>query len=117
MEPTLDQLAAYPWVIGSPASPLNRQWQTLFEGRTPPPAPISCGSVMVIRGLLRDTDLLTLLSPDQVSLEISAGMLMSLGPPLAGSVRTIGLTTRSGWRPSAAQQRLLALIEAAAIES
>lgn len=109
--PTLDQLAAYPWVVGSAATPLSGQWQALFAGRAPPPAPIECGSVMVIRGLLRDSDLLTLLSPDQVALEVDTGMLAVIGAPLAGSVRTIGLTTRAGWRPSAAQQRLIALID------
>ena len=113
--PSLHQLGAFPWIIGSPASPLNRQWHNLFRGRIPPPAPIACGSVMVIRGLLRDSDLLTLLSPDQVALEISAGMLVTIGPPLAESMRTIGLTTRSGWRPTIAQQRLLALIESVSL--
>jgi LysR family transcriptional regulator, regulator for genes of the gallate degradation pathway len=111
--PTLDQLAAFPWIVGSAATPLSGQWQALFAGRASPPAPIECGSVMVIRGLLRDSDLLTLLSPDQVALEVDAGMLAVIGAPLAGSVRTIGLTTRAGWRPSAAQQRLIALIERA----
>ncbi|UVO50624.1 LysR family transcriptional regulator [Sphingomonas sp. SUN019] len=111
--PTLEQLAAYPWIVGSAATPLSGQWQALFAGRAPPPAPIECGSVMVIRGLLRDSDLLTLLSPDQVALEVDAGMLAVIGARLADSVRTIGLTTRAGWRPSAAQQRLVELIERA----
>nr|WP_212611875.1 LysR family transcriptional regulator [Sphingomonas baiyangensis] len=115
--PTLDQLAAYPWIVGSRATPLRQQWHRLFAGRTLPPAPIECGSVMVIRGLLRDTDLLSLLSPDQVALEIDAGMLCTVGAPLADSVRTIGLTTRAAWRPSAAQQRLIALIEEAAADT
>jgi DNA-binding transcriptional LysR family regulator len=115
--PTLDQLAAYPWIVGSAATPLSHQWQALFAGRTPPPAPIECGSVMVIRGLLRDSDLLTLLSADQVALEIDAGMLVAIGPPLIDGVRTIGLTTRTGWRPSAAQQRLVELIDTVSRET
>ena len=111
--PTLDQLAAFPWIVGSSGTPLNQHWHSLFAGRPLPATPIECGSVMVIRGLLRDTDLLTLLSPDQVALEIDAGMLVTIGPALAGSVRTIGLTTRAGWRPSAAQRHLVTLIEQA----
>jgi hypothetical protein len=66
---------------------------------------------------LRDSDLLTLLSVDQVSLEIAAGMLTTVGPPLAQGIRTIGITTRSGWRPTAAQARFVALVEKAADET
>lgn len=112
-QPTIEQLSAFPWIVGSPATPLRRQWHAVFAGRPLPPSPIECGSVMVIRGLLADTDLLTLLSPDQVALEIRAGMLTTIGPALDDSVRTIGLTTRADWRPSLAQAHLLALIEQA----
>lgn len=112
--PGLDALAAHGWIVGSAGTPLRAQWEAMFAGRPLPPAPIECGSVMVIRGVLRDSDLLTLLSPDQVALEIDRGMLTTIGPPLAHGVRTIGITTRSGWRPTAAAARLIALIEAAA---
>ena len=72
---------------------------------------------MVIRGILVDSDLLTLLSPDQVALEIESGVLAAIGQPLAGGVRTIGITTRAGWRPTAAQRRFIALLESAATET
>ncbi len=106
-------LAAYPWVVGSPQTPLHAQWRRLFGDHPLPPAPIACGSVMVIRGLLGESDLLTLLSPDQVALEIAAGALTTIGPPLADSIRHIGLTIRTDWRPTAMQRRLIALIEEA----
>ena len=37
---------------------------------------------MMIRGLLRESDFLTLLSPDQVALELESGMLAAIGAPL-----------------------------------
>ncbi len=114
--PTRDDLAGFPWIVGSRETPLAAHWHRLFAGGTLPAAPIACGSVMVIRGLLQDSDLLTLLSPDQVALEIDAGLLTTIGPPLAGSLRTIGLTTRADWRPTTAQRRLVELIEAASSE-
>lgn len=114
--PTLGQLTSYPWIVGSGDTPLASQFARLF-GDDRPPAPIACGSVMVIRGMLRDTDLLTLLSPDQVALEIDAGMLTAIGPALADSVRTIGVTTRSGWRRTSAQGRLVTLLQEAANRS
>ena len=46
---------------------------------------------MVIRGLLAQSDLLTLLSADQVALEVDAGMLVRIPIALPGTVRTIGI--------------------------
>ena len=115
--PSLDQLAAEGWIVGQSGAPLRRQWEEMFAGRPQPAAPIECGSVMVIRGVLTATDLLTLLSPDQVALEIEAGVLARIGRELPVAARTIGLTTRSGWRPTAAQSRLVDLIRLAARET
>lgn len=114
---TIDRLAAQQWVVGSAGTPLRAHWEALFEGRPLPEVPVECGSVMVIRGLLVESDLLTLLSPDQVALEVEAGMLVRIGPELSGTVRTIGITTRSGWRPTARQQRLIELLRAASFET
>ena len=113
-DPGLDALAACDWIVSSPGTPLRMRWDALFAGRAPPVAPIECGSVMVIRGVLRDSDLLTLLSPDQVALEIETGMLTTIGAPLLHGERTIGITTRAGWRPTTTQRHLIALIERAA---
>jgi DNA-binding transcriptional LysR family regulator len=111
------QLADQQWVVGPAGTPLRTHWEALFAGQSQPEVPIECGSVMVIRGLLAQSDLLTLLSPDQVALEVEAGMLVQIGPELADTVRTIGITTRSGWRPTARQQRLVELLHAASIET
>ncbi|ODP37773.1 LysR family transcriptional regulator [Sphingomonas turrisvirgatae] len=102
-------LAAYPWIVGQTGTPLRAQWEALFEGAPLPHAPIECGSVMVVREILRDSDFLTLLSPDQVALEIDAGVLVSLGS-LPLSTRTIGITTRESWRPTTAQRHFLDLL-------
>lgn len=111
--PSLDALAAYPWIVCQAGTPLRSQWEKLFAGRALPPAPIECGSVMVIREILRDSDFLTLLSPDQVLLEISSKVLAPVGQPLPESSRTIGITTREGWRPTTAQARFIELIKQA----
>jgi DNA-binding transcriptional LysR family regulator len=112
--PSLDDLARYGWIVGSAGTPLRALWDGLFDGHVAPLAPIECGSVMVIRGVLGDTDLLTLLSPDQVAMELRSGVLATVGPPVPGARRTIGLTTRRDWRPTAAQARFTALVEHAA---
>lgn len=107
---------AQSWVVGPPGTPLRAHWEALF-GHASPPVPVECGSVMVIRGLLAQSDLLTLLSPDQVALEVEAGMLVRVGPDLPDRTRTIGISTRSGWRPTRVQRRLIALLNLAAGET
>lgn len=113
-DPSLDALAACDWVVSSPGTPLRLRWDTLFAGREPPRVPVECGSVMVIRGILQNSDLLTLLSPDQVALEIQTGMLTTIGAPLPHGERTIGITTRVDWRPTGTQRYLIELLEYAA---
>jgi DNA-binding transcriptional LysR family regulator len=113
--PTLSDLAKFPWIVGSAGSPLREHWHMLFPGEQPR-APIECGSVMTIRGILIDSDCLTLLSPDQIAMEIDAGLLTLIGPPRDEMVRTIGITTRTGWRPTAVQADFLATLRQHAMQ-
>lgn len=110
--PRLTELGRYPWIVGSANTPLRAHWQALF-GDTPPPAPIECGSVMTIRGVLLGSDCLTLLSPDQIAVEIDAGLLTLIGSPRDDMIRTIGVTTREGWRPTALGAQFLELLRKA----
>lgn len=114
--PTPEQLSAYPWIVAPANSPLREQWNELFADRTLPPTPIECGSVMIIGRLLTDGDFLTLLSPDQVALQIRSGMLARIGAPLDHSRRVVGITTRRSWQPTAIQRRFLELLKVCAGE-
>ncbi|MDB5438114.1 MAG: LysR family transcriptional regulator [Caulobacteraceae bacterium] len=112
-DPGREALGRHGWIVGPRETPIRNRWEAMFAGQVLPAAPIECGSVMVIRGVLQASDLLTLLSHDQVALEIDGGMLATIGPPLDGQ-RTLGVTTRIGWRPTPAQSRLLTELERAA---
>lgn len=116
--PALADLARYPWIVPSPGAPLRTGFEAMFRaaGLTPPIVPIECGSVMIIREILMQTDFLTLLSPDQVSVERQAGWLVSLGEPPGHFARMIGITTRAQWRPSPAQAAFIAELDRAAAE-
>lgn len=116
-QPDFATLAGQRWIVGAAGTPLRAHWEALFAGLPLPLVPVECGSVMVIRGLLAQSDLLTLLSPDQVALEVEAGMLVTIGPALPHTLREIGVTTRCGWRPTRAQRRLIELIGQAADET
>ncbi|MBE1527982.1 DNA-binding transcriptional LysR family regulator [Sphingopyxis sp. OAS728] len=104
------------WVIGPKGTPLRFHWERLF-GETLPPVPVECGSVMVIRGLLMQSDLLTLLSPDQIAMEIETGMLVRIGSDLGRPSRMIGISVRSGWRPTRAQEQLIHHLKQASAET
>lgn len=109
---TIDAIAAYPWIIAAQGTPLRQQWQAMFEnaGIVAPGVPIESGSVIAIRQILRDTDFLTLLSRDQVSVEIEAGLVIVLCETPPALRRTIGVTSRSGWQPTALQRAFLATL-------
>jgi LysR family transcriptional regulator, regulator for genes of the gallate degradation pathway len=107
--PTPSTLATYPWTISAPGTPLRAQWERMFDdaGITTPHVPIECGSVITIRQILRDSDFLTLLSPDQVALELEGGWLVKICDAPETLVRTIGITTRNGWQPTRIQRVFL----------
>lgn len=106
-----DAMFAYPWLLPGRETPLRRYWEAMIRalGRDVPHVGIECGSVMMIRQLLLSGDALTLLSPDQVSVELDAGVLAARATP-APVTRTIGISTRAGWRPTATQAAFLGLL-------
>lgn len=106
------RLAQYPWIVPAPGTPLRGQWERIFAeaGIAPPRVPIECGSVITIRQILMDSDFLTLLSPDQVAVELEAGWLRRICDAPPGLVRRIGLTTRANWRPTARQGSFVELL-------
>lgn len=110
----VETLAKYPWTISAPGTPLRAQWEQMFHdaGIAPPHVPIECGSVITIRQILRDSDFLTLLSPDQVALELEGGWLVRISDAPETLIRTIGITTRNGWLPTGMQRVFLDTISA-----
>jgi LysR family transcriptional regulator of gallate degradation len=110
--PGVAALAEYPWVAPRDGSPLRRQFGELFgrAGLPTPPNPIECNSLVAARALLLDSDRVMLLSAHQIQHELASGALVALPHPHGRVVRSIGLTFRTGWRPTAAQQELLRVL-------
>jgi LysR family transcriptional regulator, regulator for genes of the gallate degradation pathway len=115
---TIKDLAAFPWTVPAPGTPLRLQWEKMFTdaGLQPPHVPVNCGSVITIRQILLDGDFLTLLSPDQVAVELEAGWLVKIADTPQGLTRTIGITTRHGWRPTAMQSAFVQSLTEAALQ-
>lgn len=110
---TVSDLARFPWTISAPGTPLRIQWELLFAsaGVEPPRVPVESGSVIANREILRKSDFLTLLSPDQVAVELEAGWLIKICEAPENLERTIGITTRAGWRPTAMQSTFLTTLD------
>ncbi|MGE8134421.1 LysR family transcriptional regulator [Novosphingobium sp. ES2-1] len=110
-------LAAFPWILPASDTPLRHYWEGMMRGAgaEPPRVGIECGSVLTVRQLLLGSDALTLLSPAQLAVELDAGVLATLPPPVPVA-RTIGITTREGWRPTAPQAAFVALLREVAAE-
>lgn len=104
-----EDLRRYPWIVPQEGTPLRRLWQAMFAeiGGDLPAVPIECGSVMTVRQLLIGGDYLTLLSVDQLQVELDGGIVADIGPAPGNVSRTIGITTRTDWRPTGVQSRFI----------
>ncbi|RXR26008.1 LysR family transcriptional regulator [Sphingobium fluviale] len=114
--PDLRKLGDFPWVVAARGAPLRALWENMFErhGLPLPAVPIESGSMMTIRQLLMDSDMLTLASPDQVRVELEAGWLAKIMDLPTDLGRNIALTTRVSWKPTEVQAEFVAHLERAA---
>ncbi len=105
-------LAQFSWVTPSPDIPTRKQFDTLFSAANVP-APtrlVETSSLILIRGLLLGSDRLTIISRHQIAKELEDGILAELDFPLVGSEREIGITTRTGWSPTATQSLFVRML-------
>lgn len=113
---SLAELAAWPWVVPPHDTPTRERFEKLMAAH-PEVAEhglIESSSQILIRGLLRNSHRLTLISTQQVRLEIELGLLACIDHALGPTLREIGLATRSGWRPTVIQHDFLDCLRGAA---
>ncbi|SEB64929.1 transcriptional regulator [Nitratireductor aquibiodomus] len=112
---TPQRLAEYPWVAPRAGAPARDYFDNFYAALQRPDGdahPIETGSLTVLRGLLMNSDRLTIISAGQVDYEIKLGLLSEIVYPLKNSERSIGVTMREGWLPAVPQQRLLEHLKA-----
>lgn len=114
--PSTSDLLNFPWIMSGRHTPLRSLWENMWEqcSLAVPNTSIECGSVLTIRELLLKSDALTLLSRDQLRVELEAEYLTASPPPFE-VIRAIGLTTREGWRPTASQSEFVEALRSSAI--
>ncbi|MGY2337666.1 LysR family transcriptional regulator [Pseudomonas sp. SDO5532_S415] len=111
-------LLNHQWVMPAPGTPMRVNWERMFEerGQPPPTLRVQCGSITIKRGLMLEGDWLTLMSRDQFRLESQAGQLVEISSTGTGIWRTIALTRRTDWRPTALQTSFIELLKRVAAQ-
>lgn len=106
---TLDELADYDWVIGTPGSSRRVRFDHIFEARRKPQARIATCSLPTIRLLLANSDRLTLLTSYELMHEDDTLTAVPFGP--IDPAPSIGLTMRVNWLPTQLQSNFLDLFQ------
>lgn len=112
---TLDDLAAYDWVVPEQGAPRRKAFERLFEGAAVrPTVTIETSSSTLQRVILATSDRITLLTRQEVALEQTAGRLVALNfvPNIAR--RPDGVALRADWRPTSMQRHFIELLRASA---
>lgn len=106
---TLDDLAAFDWVVGTPGSNRRIRFDRLFAGRRRPRARIETSSLPTMRLLLTQSDRLTLLTSYELMYEEDMLAAVPFGP--IEPVPCLGLTTRENWLPTQLQTSFIELVQ------
>jgi LysR family transcriptional regulator, regulator for genes of the gallate degradation pathway len=101
----LSEIAAYPWAVPRKGAPTREYFETMLASIDAPlpTGLIESSSLILIRGLLLESERLTLISEHQIRHEKHMG-LAPLSIDMQGMKRPIGMTFRRNWRPTATQE-------------
>lgn len=113
---TLSDLNGFGWVVPRRGAPTR----TIFDkvcaqsDLSPQSALVETSSMILVRGLLNQSDRLTMLSRHQVATEMRGGHLKLLDLSFEDQGRPIGISTRSNWSPTPIQSLFMKHLETAA---
>ncbi|MES0880634.1 LysR family transcriptional regulator [Roseibium sp. SCP14] len=112
----IDDLASFPWVVPRNGTPTRRQFEKLFReaGKEPVEQLVDTGSLILMRGVLRGSDRLALISVHQMRDDVDSGHVIRIPYNLPDIERPIGITTRTGWRPTPMHSRFAEYLREAA---
>ncbi|UYV39475.1 LysR family transcriptional regulator [Rhodobacteraceae bacterium D3-12] len=106
---SLQDTLSYPWIAPPMSTPAGQYlFDTLgLQQMEETPVRVVSSSLVMLRGLLAEGPYVSIISRNQVSVDERAGHIAILDLELTGDRRAIGLTTRSGWRPTESQARFI----------
>jgi LysR family transcriptional regulator of gallate degradation len=105
------ELARFPWVTPTRGTPRRGFVEDLFARLPVRPSIVAeTSSLTIMTALLTESDCLTLMAQSQALHEFQNAGLALLPIRFREAERTVGVTTRSGWLPTAVQRRFLTLL-------
>jgi DNA-binding transcriptional LysR family regulator len=112
------QLVTQSWAVPRRGTPARTQFDSLFAARglPLPDSIVECGSVLLMRELLRQSDMLGCISGQQAGAELRNGLLSTLDIGIDWPGRSIGLTYRRDWMPTPGQRLMLGELRRAGVE-
>lgn len=98
----LDALVRAEWAVARAGTPLRAHLDALFAeaGLPPPRVAVETSSLAAVRGLLVESDMLSMISRHQIRYEEQAGQLARVPVDLPAISRRIGLAVRADHRPT-----------------
>ena len=109
---SLPQLMASEWILPRSHAPARALLDAMFERMhlaTPIPA-VETADLALVRGLLLRTDMIAVLSAQQLQYECDLGHLTVLNVPMPDTERDIGFMFRENAHPSAAAHRVIDIV-------
>ena len=109
---TIEDTLAFPWVAPPRATPSGTYLFEKLRIHEMPKTPVCTvsSSLILLRGLLSRGEYVSITSKRQIEVEEQLGQLVQLPIDLPDSERAIGLTFRTGWRPTNVQEKFLDII-------
>ena len=114
-----DALSRATWALPRRGTSSREMLDRVFfeAGQVPPTPAVEAGDPAVLCGLLRESDMLTAVSPHRLRSDLRDGRLVTLDVPLGRMRRRIGLTQRLGALPSPGARALMQEIKSAVARS
>ena len=106
----VEDLRSHKWVVPRRGTPAREQFNVFFSDGTLPASIIEAGSILLMREILGNSEMLGFISTAQAQAEISRGLVAEVMIDTASPMRPIGLTYRTNWLPTKAQQHILDLL-------
>jgi LysR family transcriptional regulator, regulator for genes of the gallate degradation pathway len=115
-KPRWSELLSYKWVLPRHGTPTRALFEKSVAEKSEetPQHVVETSSLVTLRGLLMNSDMLTVLSRQQIAYEEEFNMLTILPVELPGTRRPIGITRRRGTMTPAAQlliQQVIAFVQ------